>query len=315
MNLIQVFSIKYGQKSLHNKENLDDGNSLVISSQATDNGCYGFFDTMPKYKPPFITVPSTGSIGEAFVQIYPCAVCDDNLVLEPRQKLPLEYFFYIAFRVRTQKWRYNYGRKITPNRLATLAVIPPEAFKLDISYKNLTSSLYPRKAYHPYDLEYPLNIRIFPVDKLFDTQRGHFHAIDRLESGIYATVSRASSDNGIVGFYNKPSKAKVFPKDIITVSTVSGDAFVQQTPFIATDNVVMCIPKRPLRISTLLYIVTLLNKVKWRYSYGRQCYKGNFQKTSLSLPIIKDDIIDEDYIEKLVTTLPYWDEYKARCLG
>jgi hypothetical protein len=55
--------------------------------------------------------------------------------------------------------------------------------------------------------------------------------------------------------------------------------------------------------------------VKWRYSYGRQCYKGNLQKTVLNLPVIKDDIIDEDYIEKLVTTLPYWDEYKARLLS
>ena len=29
---------------------------------------------------------------------------------------------------------------------------------------------------------------------------------------------------------------------------------------------------------------------------------------------INDDTIDEDYIERLVTSLPYWDEFKARLL-
>ncbi len=315
MNLIRVFSIRYGQQKLYNKENLDSGSALLVSSQGVDNGCYGFFDISSKYKPPFITVPRTGSIGEAFVQMYPCAVDGNCLVLEPKQELPIEYFFYIAFQIRTGKWRYRYGRQITPDRLAKLEVISPEDFKTDVSYENLVHTLYPKMSQHLYNPENVSQTRIFQIDELFDPQRGHFHAIDRLEEGIFPTVSRVSDNNGVVGFYNKPANAKVFPKGIITVSTVTGDAFVQQTPFIATDNVVMCIPKRPLRISTLLYIVTLLNKVKWRYSYGRQCYKTNLQKTVLSLPIINDDVIDENYIERIVTTLPYWDEYKARLLN
>jgi type I restriction enzyme M protein len=145
---------------------------------------------------------------------------------------------------------------------------------------------------------------------LFELRRGHFHAIDRLEAGIYPTISRVSTDNGVVGFYDKPVKAAVFQEGLLTVSTVTGDAFIQYAPFIATDNVVMCIPKRPLAISTLIYIQLLLNKVKWRYSYGRQCYKGNFQKTTIFLPVNKKSEIDEKYIEKLVAGRPYWSEFK-----
>jgi len=315
MKLIQAFTLHYGQKELHNKENLDGGDTFLVSSQAVDNGCYGFFETKPKYEPPFITVPSTGSIGEAFVQMYPCAVDDNCLVLQPKYELSIEYLFYIAFRVRTQRWRYRYGRQITPDRLSQLEVIPPDDFKVDIPYRNLKDSLYPKREYHPYNSEAVPAIKIFQITELFEPQRGHFHAIDRLEEGNYPTISRVSCNNGLVGFYTKPAKAKVFPKGIITVSTVTGDAFLQQTPFIATDNVVICIPKRPLRITTLIYIITLLNKVKWRYSYGRQCYKGNFQKTVLRMPVLKNDIIDEGYIERLVTTLPYWSEYKTRMLN
>jgi hypothetical protein len=47
-----LFDIFYGQKSLHNKESLVLGSSLVISSAASDNGCYGFFDFPNLVSPP-----------------------------------------------------------------------------------------------------------------------------------------------------------------------------------------------------------------------------------------------------------------------
>ena len=47
-----LFDIFYGQKSLHNKEHLKQGDSLVISSAASDNGCYGFFDFGTIIAPP-----------------------------------------------------------------------------------------------------------------------------------------------------------------------------------------------------------------------------------------------------------------------
>jgi hypothetical protein len=84
------FVIKYGNKRLHNKENLERGSTLVISSTGTDNGYYGFFDTPTTIKPPVISVPSTGSVGEAFVQLYPCAIDDNCLVLYPKQKFDVE---------------------------------------------------------------------------------------------------------------------------------------------------------------------------------------------------------------------------------
>ena len=73
-NLSEVFYIEYGQKSCHNKGLLDTGNELVISSKGTDNGVYGFFDITPKYKIPVISVPSSGTIGEAFVQDNECSI-------------------------------------------------------------------------------------------------------------------------------------------------------------------------------------------------------------------------------------------------
>lgn len=315
MNLLEVFSIRYGQKEFHNKENLDSGGGLLISSQATDNGCYGFFDIEAKFKPPFITVPSTGSIGFAFVQLDEAGVADDALVLIPRRKYSVDYLFCVAYTIRHSRWRYNYGRKITPTRLATLQIKPPCDFKGRISYKTFSETLYPKKSNSKTATpKKKVTTRRFHITELFDLERGHFHAIDRLEKGAYPTISRVSEDNGLVGFYEKPAKAQVFSKGILTVSTVTGDAFLQLNPFIATDNVVMCIPKRPLCTSTLLYIQAMLNQIKWRYSYGRQCYKGNFQKTVITLPIKSTGELDEYYMESIITNQPYWNEFRERFL-
>jgi len=72
----------------------------------------------------------------------------------------------------------------------------------------------------------------------------------------------------------------------------------------------MCIPKREYRLTTLIYIQTFLNKVKWRYSYGRQCYKRIFKKTNIVLPIKEDGELDEEYMKEIVINQPYWKAFK-----
>lgn len=112
------FEIFYGQKSLHSKEGLGPGKALIISSSGIDNGCYGFFDFDDLIEPPFVTVPSTGSIGRAHVQKWPCGVTDDCLILVPKTGVPIEMLYVAASVVRQERWRFNYGRKITPERIA-----------------------------------------------------------------------------------------------------------------------------------------------------------------------------------------------------
>lgn len=316
MKLIDLFEIRYGQKEYHNKENLDQGNVLLISSQSTDNGCYGFLDAKPKFKPPFVTVPSTGSIGFACVQLYgtEISVDDNTLVLLPLDKYVIEYLFYIAVAIRETRWKYSYGRLLTPPRIGSLEVEPPNKFKTDVNYKSLLLSLYPKKEKTKRDVVKKANFKETIITELFDLERGQFHAIDKLEQGNCPTISRVSTDNGLVGFYKKPSKAILYKNHFITISTVTGDAFLQFTPFIATDNVLICKPKTPLRVTSLVYIQALINKVKWRYSYGRQCYKRTFQKTVVYLPTTTDGKPDENYMESVVTSQPYWNHFQQKYL-
>jgi type I restriction enzyme M protein len=112
------FTIFYGQRALHSKEWLEDGDSLIVSSSGEYNGCYGFFDFDSLIAPPFATVPSTGSIGVSFVQRLPCGVTDDCLILVPKKNVPAEALYIAAAVVRLERWRFSYGRKITAARIA-----------------------------------------------------------------------------------------------------------------------------------------------------------------------------------------------------
>ena len=112
------FDIFYGQKDLHSKDGLLPGNSLIISSTMYDNGCYGLYDFEHILKPPFVTVPGNGSIAYAHVQEWPCGVSDDCLLLLPKEGVPHSMLYVAAAQIRNERWRFSYGRKATPDRIA-----------------------------------------------------------------------------------------------------------------------------------------------------------------------------------------------------
>lgn len=315
MKLSDLFHIRYGQKEVSNVNKLESGKTLLISSRDTHNGCYGFYDINPKFKQPVIIVPRTGSVGCASVQLIQCSCTDYTISLEPKEKFPREYLFYVASVIRNKKWRFNYARNMTPKRLGKIELFSDREFKSELSYLEISQELYPKRNIYDDAVTKNTKLKYYPITQLFDLERGQFHSIQKLEKGNHITISRVSTDNGVIGFYAKPSKAKIYHKYLITVSSVSGDAFIQYTDFIATDNVVICKPKKPYNITTLVYIQAFLNKVKWRYSYGRQCYKRIFQKTIVFLPITNKNEIDEEYIAKIVKNQPYWKEFEKRLLN
>ena len=119
-----MFDIVYGMKELHSREGIPPGRTLIISPTEEYNGTYGWLEFAPLLKPPFVTVAQTGSIGEAFVQMEPCAVNDDCLVLLPKVDMEVTeaQLAIAAASLRLERWRFTYGRKLTPSRIAGLAL-------------------------------------------------------------------------------------------------------------------------------------------------------------------------------------------------
>jgi len=114
------YGMYYGLGEIESRDGIPPGKTLIISPTEQYNGCDGWLEFGTVLKPPFITVARTGSIGEAFVHLEPCAPNSDCIVLIPKndEAASPAKLLLAASAIRLEKWRYNYGRKITPQRLA-----------------------------------------------------------------------------------------------------------------------------------------------------------------------------------------------------
>ncbi len=320
VKLGDMFNIKSGD--YHAVKELDSGDIPLISCGDTNNGLVGFFDIPEEniYEDK-ITVAYNGTPLLTKYHPYRFGAKDDVGVLIPKQPMATETSLYIAALIRNKMWRFSFGRKCFRSKLGTVEIdIPGDdkdgTLKID---ENAIRNVWSKeiKGFIPEKKEIKDGIAVkkwgeFNITSIFSTSRGDFHSLQKLDEGDLPTVSRVSTDNGIAGYYAKPDDAKIYPSGMITVSTVSADAFVQLHPFIATDNVILCVPKIPLAEHTLFFIASMINYQKWRYSYGRQCYKRKFEQINIYLPIKDEDIIDEGAILDLMENTPYWHKLKNR---
>ena len=295
--LIQLFDIKYGSKGYDNKSFLDKGNMPLIASQGVDNGVFGFFDVPEKYKR-IITVPRTGSIGYAFVQLEGCNATDDCMVLLPKSEMTDEYLFYIATIIRNQRWRYNYGRKITPKRLAQLDVKTPTEFTAPLNFASISKLLIPKQR-EVKDIEYGVDTKEFEIGQFFKIKKGKYHSVNELEEGEVPLISCSEFDEGIAGFYDIPDDHTEMGKITVAYDGRPLTANFHPYKFAAYDNVGILEPKVSMKTTTLLFTILLLNNERWRYNYGRKCYKQKLEKLKIDFPIDKNGNINEKYIEML----------------
>lgn len=134
-----LFDIYYGMKELHSREGIVPGRSLVISPTEQYNGCYGWLEFPTLIEAPFVTVAQTGSIGEAFVQLENCAVNDDCLILLPKidAHVSIADLVLAAASLQAEKWRFTYGRKLTPSRIASFRMPTSASLHEWVSHKML----------------------------------------------------------------------------------------------------------------------------------------------------------------------------------
>lgn len=306
-----LFTVKSGD--FHATKELDNGNIPLISCGNFSNGLVGYFD-IPENKTysHTITVAYNGLPLTAKYHPYIFGAKDDVAVLLPKAKVQEKTLLYIASLFNNQSWRYSYGRKCFKRKLTKFSFDLPTTPSGTIDEQHI-SSLFPSVT----DVLPPKNDvknveyqcaswKLFKITEFFDLKRGDFHSLSHLDEGDVNTVSRISYNNGVVGHHSPPEKAKLYESGLITVSTVTGEAFVQPDQFIATDNVVVCMPKKPLELAGLFFIALMINRVRWRYSYGRQCYKTKFAEMQIYLPVDKEGKLDESLMANTIRNTPYW---------
>jgi len=112
--LSELFEITKGEGSYYLK--CKPGKTPLISASGMDNGVYDFVDLPPTFKAPCITIERIRA--KAHVQTVDFAtVPDDLFVLNPRLDFMIEELFFVASILTMNRWRFNYHRKVTKQRL------------------------------------------------------------------------------------------------------------------------------------------------------------------------------------------------------
>lgn len=276
-----LFTVQYGLGEYEDKGGLKSGNTPIISSKGTDNGCYGFFDVPVAYKAPIITVPRTGTIGHAFVQLEDCTPNSDCLVLVPRKPMDLIDLFEVALQIRGNKWKYQYGRKITPGRLNKQVV---SVGRSKIDYEKTVSEMKPKKI--PIVNLGP-SYQTLNIEDIFTVVYGQtiYESKKELPIGTTPLISSKGEDNGYYGFYDIPALYKAPFITVPRTGTIA-KAFVQEVDCAVDSNCLILTPRDTMEIEALYVIAEQIRASKWRYKYGRQVTPDRINKQKVILPSI-----------------------------
>lgn len=132
--------------------------------------------------------------------------------------------------------------------------------------------------------------------------------LDDCENGDIPLVSSGQINNGIVGYIdiNKNGKSEIFNKNKITVDMFC-NAFYQNKDFYAVSHgrVNILTPKFEMNDLTALFIVTIINNEKHKFSYGRALYSNVISEMLIKLPCLDDETLDCEFMQNYMKKLKF----------
>lgn len=134
---------------------------------------------------------------------------------------------------------------------------------------------------------------------------------DELTEGNFPLVSRTANNNGIDGYF-EVEKDKISKANCITIGAEGIYSFYQSSEF-CTGNKIYTLRHSRLNKYNAIFVVTILNKENYRYSYGRARILGKLQQERIKLPAIIDPKTnkyepDWQFMENYIKSLPYGDK-------
>ena len=132
------------------------------------------------------------------------------------------------------------------------------------------------------------------LGELFEIKSGDYHAVKELAPGNVPLVSCGEVNHGLVGHFDIPPEKRY--ADLVTVAYNGQPLTAAYRPyeFGAKDDIGILRPHRSVTPVSLVYVAAVLNALRWRYSYGRKCFKGKLSKLVIDVPTRSDDGIALD---------------------
>lgn len=346
----RIFTVKYGVNleldSLN--EASEKGSVNFVSRCISNNGVSAKVEPISGVEPQaagIISVAGGGSsVLSTYVQEEPFYSGRDLYLLIPKIELSKETKMFITTIIEKNKYRYSFGRQANKT-LSFLEILLPvkymganpaidtnhefsdegyipdwhfmENYIKSLRYKPLTT------ANHDTNISLQgLDWEEFAIPSLFIVDVGKYYYPDQYSEGQVPYISASDTDNGVGAKINLHPD---FTAGKITIGKIGATAYLQSQDFCATSDVNVLTPRVEMNKYHLLFITSIINfSENYKWSYGRQCRKGDTEGIIIKLPVKCDHngipIIDEDkqfsnqgyipdwdYMENYIKNLPYGD--------
>ena len=148
------------------------------------------------------------------------------------------------------------------------------------------------------------------IDEIYKSKaynKTDLQTFDYYDANLIPYVSRTESNNSVDCFVEKNNFEKIEVGNAIIIGDTTSTVSYQKDCFVTGDHIVV-IRAKWLNEFTGLFIATLLQMEKYRYSYGRAYVVNSIVNTMIKLPVDNNDNPDwnwmKEYMESLHCQLP-----------
>ncbi|MCM2466489.1 restriction endonuclease subunit S [Methanoculleus oceani] len=317
-----IFTCSRGKRLI--EEDQIAGDIAYISSTKYNNGISGYItppDVMTHYENK-ITLSNSGSVGYAFYHDYEFVASDHVTVIgikEPSVFLTREIALYLKPVFEFMRYKYNFGREISDERLKKERVLLPidaqgnPDWTLMQTYIGSLSRSIKWDSIQCVRKEPKLYVsdwHLFRMDEIFDFYKGKRLTKENMTPGDTNFIGAISTDNGI---RQRIDEDPLYLGNCITVNYNGsvGEAFYQKDPFWASDDVnVLCLKRdlAELNVYLAMFLITIIKQNKHAFDFGRKWNLPKMKSTLIGLPVAPDGTPDWAFMEEYIKSLAYSDK-------
>lgn len=304
------------------------GEIAYISSTKMNNGVSAHVippDYMNVYNNK-LTLSNSGSVGYCFYHNYDFVASDHVTVVwikDEDVQLKRNLALYLKPIIESMSYKYNFGREISDNRLKEEQILLPaidgkpdwnfmdsyiESMKANIEWPKIPSSnnevaSLVKETWSEFKMG---GDDERDEDCLFVFEKGTRLVKADMQSGKTYFIGAISSNNGIRQLIDEEP---LHLGNCITVNYNGsvGEAFYQEKPFWASDDVNVLYPQPWWRLNryVAMFLITVIKENRYLFSYGRKWNIDKMKKTKLLLPVDDNGKPDFNFMEQYIRSLQY----------
>ena len=329
--LYYLFDIDFGNKfDLNKMTESPQMDVAFVSRTASNNGVSGYvelIDGISPYPAGCLTIALGGSIGSTFVQPKHFYTGQNVAVLKNKKKgrtLTIEEKLLVAMLVRKEcESRFvAFGRELNKHIKTDFAIRLPAIGDNDIDWESLrgiSKGMFEKVSFNTSNVFIPpfkmSTWKRFKIKNLFKVNekgrlpRGKVHSKEDLPDGTnYFYVGAKKRNNGIM--YRCGYNEDLISTGNCITFICNGQGSVGYTNYVDTDfyasGDLALGYNNKLNKYNALFLVTIFDKERFKYSFGRKWGKY-LPETEVLLPAIENGEPDWEFMEDIIKKMPYGD--------